>query len=364
MSIISVDVRLLHASGIGTYIKNLVPRVIDALPNTQFFLLGHPPSIVESMGPTGRNVATVALNAPVYSASEQFELLRKIPSNTSLTWCPHYNIPMFYRGELLVTIHDVFHLAMPRHVGGFHKALYARALFAAVRRKANAIIADSEFSRRELVRLTGPGKQDIHTAHIGVDPSWFSGIAQQPSLHPKPYLLFVGNVKPHKNLSGLLKAFASLIGKLPHDLIIVGKREGFRSGDEKAVAKAKKLADRVHFTGHINDQSLRKYFAHADALILPSLYEGFGLPPLEAMACGCPVIVSDVAALPEVCGDAALYCDPYNPADIADKIQRLMGDDELRTTLRARGLERAQQFSWDTCARKTLEVIEKLLHAN
>jgi glycosyltransferase involved in cell wall biosynthesis len=361
MPAISIDLRMLHASGVGTYLRSLTPLVISACPNAEFCLLGKLDEMSGCRWVHGKNVALVDCRAPIYSVAEQIELFRKIPKGTELFWSPHYNIPLLYSGKLLVTVHDVFHLAMPRCTGGLHKRLYARGMFAALRRRADAIMCVSDFTKNELVRLTGQGRQEIHTVHNGLDASWFH-VRKDRSPHPKPFLLFVGNVKPHKNVKTLIEAFALIKDRIPHDLLIIGKREGFITGDETVAAKAA-LGDRVRFTGYVEDDLLHQYFAHADALVLPSLYEGFGLPPLEAMACGCPVIVSNVASLPEVCGDAALYCDPHSPSDIADKIWRLISDAGLRETLRRRGLQRARRFTWEECAVRTVEAIKQVLRA-
>jgi len=145
--------------------------------------------------------------------------------------------------------------------------------------------------------------------------------------------------------------------RIPHDLLIVGQREGFITPDEAVGAKALELGNRVHFTGHVDNATLQQCYAHADALVFPSLYEGFGLPPLEAMACGCPAAVSRAASLPEVCGDAALYFDPHNESDIAEKIERIVSDVELRSELVARGKERAHSFRWQDTAASVWNVI-------
>jgi glycosyltransferase involved in cell wall biosynthesis len=357
---ISIDLRMLHASGVGTYLRNLVPLVISACPNAEFCLMGKLDEISSHHWAHSKNVLLVDCRAPIYSVAEQLELFRKTPKGTELFWSPHYNIPLLYGGKLLVTVHDVFHLAMPQYAGGLHKRLYAKGMFVALRRKADAILCDSAFTKKELVRLTGWGRQEVHTVHIGVDVSWFH-VSKNRNPHSRPFLLFVGNVKPHKNLKTLIETFGLIKDDVPHDLVIVGRREGFITGDETVVAEAATLGDRVRFTGYVGDDLLRQYLAHADALVLPSLYEGFGLPPLEAMACRCPVIVSNAASLPEVCGDAALYCDPHDPTDIADKIRQLTNDMNLQDALRQRGLERAKQFTWEKCAQETLAVIREVL---
>lgn len=351
---------MLHASGIGTYLQQLSSRLISEKADTNWHLLG-------SVGEMGRyrwaHAAQVTLHdcrAPIYSLSEQIELPRSTPRDTDLFWSPHYNVPLLHRGKLLVTIHDVLHLARPEFTGRIHRRAYAHAMFRAVRSKADAIICVSRFSADEFVRLTGASHDSIAVIHEGVDPSW-STVRTEPCPHSRPYLLFVGNVKPHKNLGGLVEAFTLLQNDITHDLVIVGKQEGFLTGDPGVVKQARRLGGRVHFAGYVDDELLRRFFAHADALVFPSFYEGFGLPPLEAMACGCPVIVSKVAALPEVCGDAAEYCAPGAPASIAAAIRRVVESPELRQEMREKGRERAGRFTWEKCAAETGEVIDHTL---
>jgi glycosyltransferase involved in cell wall biosynthesis len=359
---ITIDARWLKTSGIGTYLQNIIPGIIAAFPNQAFCLLGKPEEMEQYGLLTRGNVQPISSAAPMYSVREQVEIASKIPKATRLYFATHYNIPLLYRGRMLVTIYDLFHLAMPALVGGFHKSIYARFMFNAVRRKAHAIITISKFTKDELVRYTGEGRQEIHSIYLGVDESWFD-IRKTQNPHEKPFLLYVGNVKPHKNLSGLIRAFALIADQTNHDLLIVGKKEGFITGDETSSVEGAKLEGRVRFTGHVSDASLRQYVAHAEVLVFPSLYEGFGLPPLEAMAAGCPVIASGVASLPEICGDAALYCNPYQPRDIASKILELLADDELRRALKLKGSARARKFTWETCVQETCTVIEGLLLA-
>lgn len=357
---ISVDARMLSHSGIGTYLVNLLPSIIAALPSQRVSLLGDPEKIRAVLSLEEPRVTLIPCSANIYSVQEQLELPRLIPKESKLFWSPHYNIPMFYRGPLLVTIHDMFHLAMPQYVGGWHKRAYARLLFTRLRQQANHILTVSEFSKQEILRLTSSGEQPITVTHLGVDEGW-SNVAKGQPLHERPYIIFVGNVKPHKNVRGLLEAFSLIYKEIPHDLVIAGKREGFVTGDEAVAKQAETLGQRVVFTGYVSDENLKKYVVGASTLVLPSFYEGFGLPPLEAMACGCPVIVSNAASLPEVCGDAALYVDPNNPQDIAATIRRLLGDEVLQHQLKQKGLECVKLFSWDKCAMETLQVIETLL---
>lgn len=359
---ITIDLRMLHHSGIGTYLRNTVPALISQRPHLRFTLLGAPEEIGALAGVGGEQCEVREFRAPLYSIAEQVGAWRLTPRDTALYWSPHYTIPLLWRGKMLVTVCDVCHLALPHLFGGLHKRLYARFMFEAVRRKADSIITISEFTRDEFVRLVGPARQPIHPITLAAPERWFD-VRPTSNPEPAPYVLYVGNVKPHKNLSTLLEAMRLLGDAVPHNLVIVGKESGFITGDPQVRERAAGLAGRVRFTGRVTDEVLEQYVAHADALVFPSLYEGFGLPPLEAMACGCPVVVSNAASLPEVCGDAAVYIDPLDPADVARQLRRVLEDGALRARLGARGRARAREFSYDTCVRKTLGVIDGLLDA-
>ncbi|MED3664722.1 glycosyltransferase family 1 protein [Geobacillus stearothermophilus] len=358
---IAIDVRMINASGIGVYIQNILPNIINSLDNYHFYLLGDLNTLLNYEWTQKSNVSIINLKSKIYSLSEQRYLLSKIPKDSVLFWSPHYIIPVFYKGKILVTVHDIFHLAKPEFVGGFHKKLYAKLMFKAVSKKADAIISVSDFTTKEFLKFVNRNQNNIYTIYNGVNNFWREFLDRDTDTDRNPYIVYVGNVKPHKNLISLVKAFEKIKNEIPHNLVIIGKKEGFITGDQEVIKYAERLGDRIKFTGFVDNETLKRYIANAHALVFPSLYEGFGLPPLEAMACGCPVIVSNVASLPEVCGDAALYIDPYSPEDIAEKIKLLLSDDKLRKELRRKGLERAKMFSWEKCAKETLEVIEEVL---
>lgn len=358
--VITIDARWINTSGIGTYLRNVLPGVVTAFPSKKFHLIGDRVALSTLQWTNSANVFLVEAKAPMYSFAEQLELVRNIPDGTTLFWATHYNIPLLYRGKMLVTVYDLFHLAKPELVGGLLKRLYAKIMFGMVRQRAAAILTISRFTRDEFVRFTGKTIQPIYPIHLGVADDWFH---IPPSARPyqRKYILFVGNVKPHKNLSALVKAFGLMCDQIPHDLVIVGKKEGFITGDAAVASIAASLGSRVHFTGYVDDETLHQYFAHAEAMVFPSLYEGFGLPPLEAMAAGCPVLSSNAASLPEICGDAALYFNPDSVHDISEKLMMMLTDDKLRSAFRLRGLEHAKCFRWDDCVRKTCDVIRHLI---
>ena len=356
---ITVDARMVNASGIGTYLSNLLPRILASRPDWHFTLLGIPAELNEYGWARAPHVTIMPCDALIYGIGEQIQLASRIPGDTDLMWSPHYNIPLAYRGRLLVSIHDVCHVALPQLVKGVHRRAYTRVMLSQVRRRASRILFPSAFTASEFRRLVGETGSRSATVPYAVSPRWFE-VTPQPRPHPRPYLVFVGNVKPHKNLATLIQAFGRIAGSIPHDLVVVGKQAGFITGDSPAVAIANDLGDRVHFTGKVPAETLEQFVVNADALVLPSLYEGFGLPPLEAMACGCPTVVSRAASLPEMCGDAALYFEPLNVDQLASTLLRLLSSEELRQDLRQRGRRQAARYSWDRCAEQTLGFLEQL----
>lgn len=348
---VAIDLRMFHSSGIGTYIQNIVPRVLAHPVFAEAVLIGRSSDITALENTEKARI--VDFNAPIHALSEQ---LGFPDIHARLLWSPNYNIPLKHRGKLVVTVHDVYHLACSYRIQELHKKLYASFMFQQLAKRASAIICDSQFTADELMRLAGIDSRRICVIHLGVDESWFR-IPKHAGPEQPPYLLAVGNVKPNKNLSRLFEAFAAICDRLPHDLMIVGKKEGFVTGDDAALRKAARLGNRVIFTGRMGDEDLRQCFAHADALVFPSFYEGFGLPPLEAMAAGCPVVASRAASIPEVCGDAAEYFDPLDVADMSKHILRVLSNSDLRQELIAKGDKRARLFRWSDCATSTIQVL-------
>ncbi|WP_256758996.1 glycosyltransferase family 1 protein [Cohnella sp. WQ 127256] len=361
---LTIDVRMINHSGIGTYIRQLVPLVIEKLPNVKICLIGSPNHLSQWIEPYKERVVIRSVDAEVYSLKEQWAMHRAIPQETTLLWTPHYNIPLFYKGKQLVTVHDVFHLAMRRFVKGIHKQWYAKIMFQAVHRKAQDIISVSNFTKYEFEKWVGVTPK-LKTIYNGIDQSWYEiegkAVVVQGSNEQVPYFLYVGNVKPHKNVSVLIRAFRLLADRLPHRLIIVGKKEGFMTEDESVFREMTSLKDRIIFTGFVEEEKLHQYYAQATAFIFPSLYEGFGFPPLEAMAAGTPVIASTSGSLPEVCGDAALYFTADNEAELASAMLRVSSDEELKISLRERGNVRARQYHWSDCAERTAILIKEVI---
>ncbi|WP_370838402.1 glycosyltransferase family 4 protein [Megasphaera sp.] len=354
---IAIDARMIEFSGIGTVIKNVLKRLPFFMPRTTFYLLGNENTFRKYSYLSRPNVIFIQCNCPIYSIKEQLELIHKIPADTDLLWIPHYNIPVFYRGKILVTVHDVFHLDMPQYIDGFLKKIYAHVMFRALARKATKVICVSEFTEKRLYEHTNISLSKVTVVYNGVDKFWQIPLKIEKRIFTKPYILCVGNVKPHKNLKTLVLAFQSIMHKIPHTLVIVGRKEGFITSDSEIVELSQKLGSRIRFTGYISDEELKNYYHFADLFIFPSLYEGFGLPPLEAMATGCNnILCSDIPVLTEIYGNYVKYFDVYNPNDLALKILN-----QLKVVYNVSSKDLISKLSWDETAYRYLKIINSIL---
>lgn len=326
------------------------------LPDVQFRLLAKPDDVDALQWPSIDNYRVIGCDAPPLSIKEQWQFLPCVPPETDLLWMTHFNVPLAARRKMLVTVHDYFPIGLPQY-SSLPQRLYVHAVAAKIKRAAR-VICVSQFTRDEMIRLSGIDPRRLEIIHEGVDNCWFD-IPQGPSPHERPYLLFVGIVKEYKNLRRLIEAMELLKVRIPHDLVVVGPRAGLKSKDNRVFEMAETLEGRVRFTDRVPFDQLQQFYRHADLFVFPSLYEGFGLPPLEAMAAGCPVAASNRSSIPEVCGDAAVYFDPYDVADMAETIVKALQDDGLKAELRRKGETRSRMFDWDRCAARTAQTIRE-----
>jgi glycosyltransferase involved in cell wall biosynthesis len=286
---------------------------------------------------------------------EQIELPVYTFGNLLLNFC---NTGPILKRQQVVTICDASVFAYPN---GYSKSfrLWYQFLLPILGKVAGKIITISSFSKAELIRYCKIAPEKIIPILLGVeslsDSVTDTSFLATHGLNNAPYVLAVSSMNPNKNFTGLASAI-TLLGDVKFKVVIAGGANSKVFGGRSA-----SLPNFVTQVGYVSDDELKLLYKYAACFVYPSFYEGFGLPPLEAMAAGCPVIVSNAASLPEVCGDAALYCEPNNPSDIAEKIQRLMSDKSLRNELREKGFEHVKQFTWDKCAKETWAVIEKVL---
>jgi glycosyltransferase involved in cell wall biosynthesis len=358
MKTLSIDLRWIDSSGVGVYIKGILPGIVEQLKDVSIVGIGDRTRLESFPWSRAANVQLIDCRAGRYSLAEQVQLPAAIPSRTDLFFSPYYTIPLLYRGRLAVTVHDLSHLVVEEIVENPKKRIYAQTMFRALRKRASVIFTVSDFSKTELLRFTRGERQDnILPTHLGVSPEWYSAVSL-PSIRSRPYLVCVGNVKPYKNLGRLVEAFLKVKDRIPHDLVIVGQKDGLITGESpEFFDRVRKEGDRIQMTGPVSYSNLLSLVGHADAMIMPSLYEGFGLPPIEAMAAGVPVAVAQAGSLPEVCGDAALYFNPLIVDEIAIGIERIAQDGELRAKLANLGKTQSQRYTWDACAAATAEAL-------
>ena len=283
----------------------------------------------------------------------------------------HVGIPLVGRsGKYVVTVHDVIPLILPETFTPRHR-LVVRLALARVRRKADLVVVPSHAVKRDVVRRVGlPGDRVVVT-HEGCEPRFrpvrsegaLRDVAARYGLPPR-YVLAVGTLEPRKNLTTLLEAFARLRrdGAVDADLrLVLAGARGWLDEPIFATVRSLGLEDAVRFTGFVDDDDLPAVYSGAALFVFPSLHEGFGLPLLEAMACGVPVVTSNVSSMPEVAGDAATLVDPRDGEGLAAAIARSLRDAALRDRLREAGIARARQFSWEATARRTLDAYASLV---
>lgn len=259
-----------------------------------------------------------------------------------------------------VTIHDASVFAVP---DAYHPAFrtWYRLMIPTLGRRADRLITVSRFSKDELVTRAHIAPEKLAVVHnagehilaVQPDPNVFA----RPGFGDRPYMLVVGSGSRHKNLQGIARAL-DLVPRNDYDVAVVGQPNRRIFGAVGAIP-----SERIYSLGYVSDGELRALYERAICLLYPSLYEGFGLPPLEAMACGCPVIASNVASLPEICADAALYCDPHDAGDIATRILQMLSQPELRQELRTKALERARGFRWSDTARGVMAQVMQIAPA-
>lgn len=346
-----VDGRWIGFSGIGTYLVNLLPLIRSRFSG-RIVVLGKQESARELSERCGMEY--LEFQARGFSLKEQY-LYHRLLRGPATLWVPTISIPLIPISgvRMITTIHDVVHMAMSsglrRLLYGFY---YRRALAL-----SETVITDSDFSRQEISKYFNGYESKVRVISLGfnrpVEQMHKSELSSRWQAR-RPYILSVGNIKPHKNLHRLKKAFEQIADRLPHALYIIGRADGFISG-----GKGEHLVgnDRIHFTGYLSDEEVAAAYSFADLFVFPSLYEGFGLPPLEAMSYGIPVVASSAASIPEVCGDAALFCNPLDENSIAAAMYELLTIPELRSEYIKRGKDRVQRINWEETADETATVL-------
>jgi O-antigen biosynthesis alpha-1,2-mannosyltransferase len=303
----------------------------------------------------GLNYHPVSLTSHPAAAFDSWFLARTLRGLTpnDVFFSPGYNTPLFGRAPFVFTIHDLSHIYCPENSNPSIRLYYATVMRRACHRAA-MILTVSEFTRQQIVDWAGVPAENIVNVGCGVDSAYRPG--EQSYGLPFPYLLCVSNRKRHKNEVRVVEAFGESDLDPRIHLVFTGRE----TASLRNQIEAKKRGSRIHFVGTVPEAELPSLYRGAEAMIFPSLYEGFGLPVLEAMACGTPVVTANVTAMPEVAGGAAMLVDPKSVDQIARAMERIVSDTVLRQQLRDRGLERAREFSWATIVANVHGLLENL----
>jgi len=354
-------------AGAGNYIFNLVQALAKVDRDNHYVIFAKPQHIAE-FSISQPNFRLAAINGVKRRFSrllwEQFMLPRLVQGyQLDVLHSPHYTMPIFNLACSVVTFHDMTFFLYPE-MHGTLKRVFFRQMIRVSSKRADKIIAVSESTRKDILNLLNVTARKVHTVPEAASGDYrlihnrdkVNRVCTKYGLQTGRFFLYVGTLEPRKNVPTLLRAYSCLVSRGIHDpLVIVGKK-GWMFGDIFATVKTLKLEDKVVFTGYVPDEDLPYLYNGARLFVYPSLYEGFGLPVLEAMACGTPVITSNVSSMPEVVGDAGLLIDPRDHTQLAQAIELIITNDDLSKLLRERGLQRAAQFSWERTARETLKV--------
>ena len=372
--LIGVDARKLKDFGIGSYTRNLLEAVARRPESEEYRFRVYARHADRDSFPTlPPHFEMVEENSRGYSLAELTAFAWRLTRDRlDLYHATHYVLPPLTRARAVVTIHDIIHLLYPQFLPNRFAHLYARFMIRRALQRADRIITVSYNSKRDLVDYFSIAPSRIEVIYNGVSPLFFSEVppgapeaaARKHGVRGK-YLLFLGGEKPHKNVQNVLRAFAEARrdAALPHTLVLAGPLPSNPARLEALIA-ALDLGNAVVRPGIVPEEDLPALYAGADVFLYPTLYEGFGLPVIEAMACGTPVLTSSTSALQEVAGGYAYLADPMDVEAIARGIVTLTTDVKIRSDFRELGRKRSLDFSWDKAAERTLAVYASALRAS
>jgi alpha-1,3-rhamnosyl/mannosyltransferase len=366
---IVIDARMVTGKdyGIGRYVYNLLENMIVLNRQDKFTLLVNDDFLLPLVK-NSSNFKLLKVGIKWLSLEEQVRIPMVVKRlRPDLFHAASFAVPLIQPCRTIVTIYDLIHLVFPEHYTWLHR-FYFQVVLRQALRSVSKIITISESSKNDLISYYGLPKSKIEVVFPAVEDR-FKPIADRGVIAafkkkhglPEHFVLYVGNRKKHKNLSGLLAAYARFCeqDKGPHYLVLSGPKEEVTA----ALARRYRIEDRLVYAQKFADDELPLMYNSADIFVFPSFYEGFGLPVLEAMACGLPVITSNVSSLPEVAGDAGILVDPYDVAGLAAVIKRVVSDPALAQSMREKGLRQAGGFSWQRCAGETLALYRTTINS-
>jgi glycosyltransferase involved in cell wall biosynthesis len=366
---IAIDIRRMTEFGVGTYIRNVVRTLGRLDRETTYFLIGSPAKVKE-IGPLPANFHTIPLAEPERSWKSYREFRTIVKRlECDLVHVPNlFSIPRALPCPYVMTVHDMLeHLTQPRQQTGLRGSLHFQ-LTKRVLRGASRIFAVSNFTKLEIEKLFDIPPRRIEVVYNAIDERFLRGHASAADRQviaeryqvTYPFLLYAGRISPHKNVVRMIEAFSALKTELEKDqafpdlkLIIIGDDVSGNPDLRRTVIRSGVQND-VRFLGFVPIEVLRTFYDAAKIFVFPSLYEGFGLPPLEAMAHGTPVVTSNVSSLPEVVGNAAVLVHPENVFEIMRALQRVLLDQPLREKMKERSYRQAAKFSWEKSVRRIM----------
>jgi glycosyltransferase involved in cell wall biosynthesis len=358
----SVDAHAIaqHLTGNETYIRNLL-NCFEVLDREADFVAYISRDEASADVPERFQKKRVSANPFVRLG---YDLPRRVAEDRPSLLHVQYTAPLVCSAPIVVSVHDVSFLEHPEYFT-FFRATQLRLTVRRTVKAASCVLTPSEFSKQRILDAYKLSDDKVVVMPYGVS-SVFHPVARETAqrgmrtaLPPVPFILTVSDLQPRKNHLGLIQAFEDLIEahpRLPHHLLIVGKEKTWFASAVQAAAKKSRAADRIHFTGFVDDEELRRLYGACDLFVYPSFYEGFGLPILEAMACGRAVACSNTSAMPEVADSAALLFDPCSRRELVFAMRDLLLNPELRQRMERLGVQRAATFSWSSSAAKTLDL--------
>jgi len=366
--IIGIDARMYGyaQTGIGNYIRHLLKYIfeLDKENNYVVFLL---PEEYDDFELPNERIKKVKVSAKWYGWKEQFLFpLKLYQEKLDLMHFTHFNSPVLYFKKSIVTIHDITPLHFPGHkMKSLIRRIGFKIVFFSSVKKAAKIIAVSKNTKNDIVNYFKIKESKIKVIYEGVDEQ-FTKSPQPPFVKggaTKPFIFYTGVWRNHKNLVGLVKAFSILRNKykLDYQLVLGGKEDSYYPEVRKTWERLN-LEKEIIRTGFIKQEELPLFYNAAEAFIVPSFYEGFGLIGLEAMACGTPVISSNTTSLPEVLGEAAIYFNPNNPKKMAEKMKLVLTDKKLYNEMREKGFRQIRKYSWEKMGKETIGIYKELLN--
>ena len=361
-----------EGTGIGRYTEKLIEN-LEILDNKNDYFIFLRKANFSLYNPGCPNFHKVLSDVQWYSLKEQVVMPASLlAQKLDLVHFPQINIPLLYPGKFVVTLHDLTKINFRDQAATLHSPLVYQAKHLAFTfilkqalKRAQMIFTPSEFVKNELSQTMKIDKNKIVTTYESADDfalKFFPGEGMVKEVLGRysiksPYILYLGNAYPHKNLERLMEALLKIDPQVT--LVCIIKRDVF---SQRITAKAKNLGirNRVVFVPGVSDEYLKVFLSQAECLVFPSLSEGFGLPGLEAMAVGCPVVAANATSLPEVYQEAAVYFDPYNVADIASKVSSVIKNEKMKIDLRKKGREQVKKYSWKKMAEDTLKAYNTL----